>query len=174
MSTTVVYEAIDDYQVNCERGEISERVEQLLDPPTVGDTLKMGSERLWHIVAVESYVNAGSTIFLALVHPLGAPVPARTEWNQAMQRELHPDVCLNLSDRADRGLDVGSWNMCGKPLTGQLYGGVPTDHPTLLRPVALDWVFDTFDTYTPTGDSFYTAIHVCRCVPLQQPEMAVA
>src|SRR5579885_3149587 len=130
MSTTVVYEAIDDYQVNCERGEISERVEQLLDPPTVGDTLKMGSERLWHIVAVESYVNAGSTIFLALVHPLGAPVPARTEWNQAMQRELHPDVCLNLSDRADRGLAVGSWNMCGKPLTGRLYGGVPNDHPT--------------------------------------------
>jgi hypothetical protein len=170
----VVYEVIDDYSIDISSGEEEHQVTLAQHAPIAGTTIKMGGERLWQVLETEVYINAGETITLALVHPIDTALPARAEWNQTTWKDSYPTISMNLKLMPDSELTYYGANMEGNPPTGRLYGGEPTDHPTLLRPVPLPYAVDAIDTYKPLREGSYNAIHVCRIVNVSLPEMAVA
>lgn len=169
----IVYEAIDDHATIHRAGEQSERVEMADRPPIVGDVVGMGSNRQWQVLTIEIYVNTPHTVILALVHPIGVTIPLRTEWNQTTWKAGYPAISTNLLMR-NGALEYYGKSMEGDAPTGRLYGGEATEHPTLLKPVPLPWAIDTVDCYKPVGNSSYSSIHICHCVPVSLPEMAVA
>ena len=170
----VLYEAVDNYQADRSQNEDSERIELSERPPVVGDFVQMNSDRRWKVVCVETYYGKNGVIVLALVSLEGVTVPAREQWFQAEQRQEYPEVCLNVQQFADGRLHHYGWGMTGNPPGGRLFGAEPTEHPTLMRTIPLPLAVSEVDTYRPSEESSYTAIHVCHVVAVDLPEMAVA
>ena len=167
-----VYEVIADSHIDHESSENSQQVVRAETAPRLGDMVCMGSARQWQVVELQTYSNASQSITLALVHPAAEPVPDRSDWDQTKWRDDYPGISLNLKLMPNGDVQYYGSNMEGNPPVGRLYGGEPTEHPTLLNPVPLAWMIDAVETYQPSGNHSYTAIHACYALPCALPTLA--
>ncbi len=170
----VVYEVIDENQIDYASGEDHNQIAHAERSHNLGDKVSMGSDRRWQIVSLETYIGELGHITLALVHPVDLTAPDRSEWDQTVFRSEYPDISLELKAMPNAPLQLGGWNMEGKPSSGRLMGAAPTDHPTRLRSFPLPFVVGSVDTYRPVVGHCYTAIHVCQYVDSPLPELTTA
>lgn len=165
----ICYEAIKDEL----RGLNETDLVRWSEPPQVGQTIAIGSDRRWSIVAVETYQANDRAVYIALIHPEGADIPDRSEWALQQMREWSPNLSFDVQIWQKTILGSG-WSMEGVAPTGRLYNSKPTDHPTLMQRVPRPWAVDIVETYKPIGDGSYNSVHLCHCVPVSLPEFAVA
>lgn len=164
----VVYEAIKDELRELEETDLI----RFSEAPQIGQTLAIGSERRWSVVDVETYTRQDKTVYVAMIHPEDAEVPDRSTWAvremQAWSDNLSFDVQL-----WQKSILGSGWSMEGIAPTGRLYGSKPTNHESLMERYARPWAIDIIETYRPMAGGSYTAVHVCHCVPVSLPELAI-
>ncbi|PSB26204.1 hypothetical protein [Stenomitos frigidus] len=143
------------------------------EPPQIGATVVIGGERRWIVLDIETYHHDDKAAYLAFIAPEGTVIPERALWSARQMRDSYPaisldvQVCQNyvISD----GLDID-----GKPPTGRLYSmEADADDPTRGRRVPSQWRVEAVETYQPSFNGTYTAIHVCQCVSTNLPALAL-
>lgn len=150
------------------------KVEKTIQPPTLGQVLKMGGNRDFRVVEVEEYQGTETRAYVAWVHPVDREVPPPQAWTRHMWVEIYPQRSFDVEVSPNMDIITYGWNMNGFPTTGRLYAGNPTDHPTQLNRVPLPWVVDLVTTHNHYGVSTYSGIHVCHCLPSPIPETVAA
>jgi hypothetical protein len=162
-----IYEAIQDEVADRKRGESSEISLWQKHHPVVGDEVLMGCDRRWVVVSVESYHSASDFIFVAMVHPLGLPVPEPETRRAQIRLDFSPSVSRYLELSPSKYCLSEGWMMDGSAPGGRLMNYFPTTHPTLQREEPSDWGVDKVDAYLPfESTNSYSAIHLCWCKEL--------
>ncbi|PSB29889.1 hypothetical protein [Stenomitos frigidus] len=149
-----------------------------LAPPEVGSLITTGGDRRWQVFAVEEYKSENCSVYLAHIHPEGEPLPVPTVGTIQALRQFSPYLSFYIHVAPDDSFLGHGWRMNGDAPIGQLLthggSGVETEDGIKFENVYLPWVVDLIDTYKPVGEASYTTIHLCHCLPVALPEMAVA
>jgi hypothetical protein len=114
MMDIVLYQtALDDSLLNRRSGE-QERVRLQEIPPVVGETVSMGSDRLWTVVDVDTYSNGRQSVFIAHIALDVAAVGDRSTWYFVQSLKSRPQTNLRLFFSEDGQFLQFAENMTGE------------------------------------------------------------
>lgn len=165
----VIYEPVEDGV----RAHPETDLIRFQDAPQVGGTIAIGGERRWLIMEMETYQSGDKTVYLAFITPEGADMPNRAEWTRTVMREDYPDISFDVQ-LWQKTILANGWGMDGKAPTGRLYQWKQIGDSDQAEKKARPWAVDIIETYKPIGKASYTGVHLCHCVPVSLPELAVA
>lgn len=164
MILTIYQALVDEQRTPAE----TDTIRWLPAPPTTDDCLSIGDHRSWEVCQVETYSDGLDEVYLATIYPQGGDtmeagkgtIHALKQFSQSLSYYVQLSPSLEVLGHG--------WRMNGDAPIGRLTAARPTTHPTLLETVELPWMVDLIDTYTPDDGVSYSAIHVCRCLPVSQ------
>jgi hypothetical protein len=167
MLTPIFFTAIDDaLQIGKERDQLHWTSSQ----PQVGDRVPMGGDRLWEVIAIDSYSGDAGDLRVAHVHPMNVTVPAREGWYCVKCFAKRPLTAPTLHVKPDGSLHQTGCNFTGAlPIVHRLLTAFDVaSHKTGSQP----WGIESFDTYSPVNlEATFMAVYLAHVVPVDLSEV---
>lgn len=163
----VIHQLCDEEQMSPQEQPI--RTQWMDKAPAVGQPISLGSDRLFEIAQVYTFMPEGSGSIQA-VHITFSQLPDShlepAEWGCWKWKDLIPKENFFVQLEGIGLPDLGCGMNCidAPPNIGErLYGGIPVGTGTKLRPVPTPWVIEGYDTYKPVGETPYTVVYLTWC-----------
>ena len=163
----VFFSAIDHgLQTTKERDQLH----WLSSKPQAGDRVPMGGDRLWDVVALETYTGDVGDLTIVHAHPVGVVIPDRAEWYVTRLKARKPLASTTLYVKPDGALHQTSSNFTGKlPEVRKLLTAFDVvSHRTGSQP----WGIESYDTYSPASpDATFKAVYLAHVVSVDLSEV---
>lgn len=141
----------------------------LSTPPSPGDRLSLGADRLWHVLAADHYVTTGKSLYV--VHCALEPILREDWWSVGMGKE-RPCYSLQLHIGNGQLVHSGHHMRGAAPEVGYLLPQFNVkDHTVTSKPWGVEAVH-AFHLAQDIEHPVYRVIHVTDCVYV--PEVAEA